>query len=176
MKNINFKRLMDSKRQQRLKCRILDMETSANMFGDMTEYVDDFFSKYATYPIDWVYDVNHKICVQNNNTHFNGDPNINSNRGIVLNLFGIDELPPYIEFGAINGNFVCLNVNNLKTTKGFPEIVTGNFEIHGFSQRNKLSDTSGFPKRVGGDLILENCPKITTVTTRIGGDFIIVEP
>ena len=61
---------------------------------------------------------------------------------------GLTELPSYIQFGTVKGNFFCNN-NNLTTLKGAPKEVGGDFEC----KYNKLTTLKGAPKEVGGDFI-----------------------
>lgn len=72
-----------------------------------------------------------------------------------VNLLGYPnaELPKYIQFEEIKGNFLC-SYSKLESTKGFPHIVTQAFDCS-FSQ---LSSLNGMPQKVGGNFICKGTP------------------
>ena len=91
---------------------------------------------------------------------------------------GLTELPSYIQFGTVKGNFFCNN-NNLTTLKGAPKEVGGDFEcsfnnlisLEGAPievksyfdcSNNKLTSLKGAPERVGMSFYCRN-NKLTTL-------------
>ena len=61
-----------------------------------------------------------------------------------LNKKELKELPSYIQFGVVRGDFFC-SYNKLKTLRGFPKEVRGNF----FRIGNLLTSLEGAPEKVG---------------------------
>ena len=66
--------------------------------------------------------------------------------GADLNKKELKELPSYIQFGVVRGDFFC-SYNKLKTLRGFPKEVRGNF----FCNYNQLTTLEGGPKEVRGN-------------------------
>ena len=64
-----------------------------------------------------------------------------------VNLFKKDliEIPDYIQFGVIRGNFDCSS-NHLSSLRGCPREVGGYFDC----SNNKLTSLEGSPREVGG--------------------------
>lgn len=81
-----------------------------------------------------------------------GDVKIDSSA--IDNRFGL--LP--IKFGVVEGNFKASDCG-LKSLKGCPEKVTGDFDI----SRNQIGDLEHGPEYVGGSYVAESNKKLTTV-------------
>ena len=65
--------------------------------------------------------------------------------GADLNKKELKELPSYIQFGVVRGDFYC-SYNKLTTLRGFPKEVRGNF----FCNYNQLTTLKEGPKEVRG--------------------------
>ena len=65
--------------------------------------------------------------------------------GADLNKKELKELPSYIQFGVVRGDFFC-SYNKLTTLRGFPKEVRGNF----FCNYNQLTTLKEGPKEVRG--------------------------
>lgn len=65
--------------------------------------------------------------------------------GADLSKKELKELPSYIQFGVVRGDFFC-SYNKLTTLRGFPKEVRGNF----FCNYNQLTTLKGGPKEVRG--------------------------
>lgn len=69
------------------------------------------------------------------------------------------ELPEYIKFGKIKG-FVALNSGGTryKSFRGFPEYIRGNLLV---SLHDDIESLEGFPKRIQGEVRIENNKKFS---------------
>ena len=65
--------------------------------------------------------------------------------GADLNKKELKELPSYIQFGVVRGDFFC-SYNKLTTLKGSPKVVKVDFDC----SHNKLKTLKGSPEKVGG--------------------------
>lgn len=65
----------------------------------------------------------------------------------------ISELPYYIQFNKVTGDFKCL-YKKLESLKGFPKIVGKDFDC---SSCNSLKNLEHAPIKVGGDFNCSNC-------------------
>lgn len=79
------------------------------------------------------------------NYTINSKGEIDVNGDVNLINSGLTELPSYIQFGTVKGNFFYNN-NNLTTLKGAPKKIGGDFEC----SYNKLTSLKGAPNEVGG--------------------------
>lgn len=80
------------------------------------------------------------------NYTINDDFTIDVNGNVNLFRRNLKELPDYIQFGVVRGNFVCTD-NNLISLRGCPREVGKSF----YCEKNKLTSLKGAPKKVGGD-------------------------
>jgi len=95
---------------------------------------------------------------------------INSTSDILLVRKGLKEFPPYIQWGTSFKSFT-ISHNRLKTLRGCPERVVGNFMcsnnlLHNliggprivegdcFVNLNYIESLEGFPEKIGGMLVL----------------------
>lgn len=141
------------------KQKIADMSRKSvnSKLGESTKpLIDNFFRTKATKPINWSYANNYEIDVE-------GD--------CELNMQGVEELPSYINFNDIYGNFVLDNVNDLKNTYGFPKRIYGDFTINGTNRLARFN-TNDFPSYVKGVVHFHNCRHIGTENIDEFGDFI----
>lgn len=65
--------------------------------------------------------------------------------GANLDKKDLKELPSYIQFGVVRGDFFC-SYNKLTSLRGFPKEVRGNF----FCNWNELTTLKGAPREVRG--------------------------
>lgn len=62
---------------------------------------------------------------------------------VTLIKYELDQLPDYIQFGTVKGNFDCSAIG-LTTLKGMPRVIKGSFDCSG----NRLTSLEGAPKEV----------------------------
>ena len=82
---------------------------------------------------------------------------------------GLTEFPPFIQFGAVKGNFYC-SFNNLTSLKGAPKEVSGGFDC----SYNKLTTLEGAPNTVDGDFdcSYNDLTSLEGAPEKVGGNFI----
>ena len=144
MKNLNFKRLMDSRRVSDMS----RMAYSTNFLQtpEVMALIDDFMLK--------------RTDVRNGNYTLNPQTGrIDVTGNITVSFKGVERLPKYINFGVINGDFTADIVNKLVSSFGFPTRVEGNFTVNG-SHQPPLHNTDFFPDYVGGMVRIHNLPDI----------------
>ena len=87
-----------------------------------------------------------------------------------VNLFRRDliELPDYIQFGVVRGNFHC-GSNKLTSLRGVPREVGGSFNCG----INKLTSLEGAPEKVGNvfNCTYNNITSLKGAPKEVGGDF-----
>ena len=66
------------------------------------------------------------------------------------NYGGISELPEFINFDIIHGNFVI--IGNFNSMRGFPNYIKKDFYI----ADNNLSSLEDLPSKVDGDILIKN--------------------
>ena len=104
------------------------------------------------------------------NYTINPDLTIDVNDDIELSFYEEVQLPEYIQFGTVTGDF-SLTESKVTTLRGCPVKVGGNFEC--VNCKNLIS-LKGAPKEVGGDFECGYCPKLTSLEgapEKIGKDF-----
>jgi hypothetical protein len=69
-----------------------------------------------------------KECIRNDGYKINEDGTIHAFDDINISRWGIEELPDYIIFSVAERGFYCSH-NSIKTLKGFPKIIKGDFSI-----------------------------------------------
>ena len=112
-------------------------------------------------------------CKENVRGTYEIDPktlDINSNSDIEIINKDITEIPGYIHFGTIRGNFNCSNCN-LTSLEGAPKEVGGDF---GCAYCNSLISLKGSPKEVGGGFGCSYCDNLTSLKgapKEVGGPF-----
>ena len=85
------------------------------------------------------------------NYTINDDFTIDVNGNVDIRYKGLTEIPEYIQFGVVDGDFNC-ELNRLTSLKGAPKEVKGEFNC----DNNKLTSLVGAPKEVGGDFYCYN--------------------
>ena len=88
--------------------------------------------------------------------------------GADLNKKELKELPSYIQFGVVRGDFFC-SYNKLTTLRGFPKEVRGKFYCIG----NLLTSLEGAPEKVGEifDCSNNNLVSLEGAPKEVGWDF-----
>ena len=82
-----------------------------------------------------------------------------------------DQLPDYIQFGEVCGNFYVFSCRNLESLKGCPYKVDGSFDCN---LCNKLTSLEGAPQKVGRNFDCSGCSKLKSLCGApklVGGNF-----
>lgn len=98
---------------------------------------------------DWLEenaDVYGEIIVKDGKISIDGDIRITNKQ--------LEELPDFIEFENINGNFEARNLTRLRSLKGFPKKVNGNFDCSGCTS---LESLEGAPYKIAGTFNCSHC-------------------
>ena len=82
----------------------------------------------------------------------NNKGEIDVNTEVNLEYINTKELP--YKFGKVNGNFIMCNADELTSLKNCPNHVTGYVDV---SYNKRLKSLDGFPKRVDGDIYVNDC-------------------
>ena len=82
----------------------------------------------------------------------NNKGEIDVNTEVNLEYINTKELP--YKFGKVNGNFIMCNADELSSLKNCPNYVTGYVDV---SYNKRLKSLDGFPKRVDGDIYVNDC-------------------
>ena len=113
-----------------------------------------------------IYDWLKKYNIKNYTLNDRGEIDVDGD--VKLCYRNITEIPPFIRFGVVKGDFYCYN-NNLTSLEGAPKKVGGVFACHD----NELTSLKGSPREVKGDFTcyynqltsLEGAPEV------VGGSF-----
>ena len=85
---------------------------------------------------------------------------INSSSSITITNHKLVELPSYIRFGIVNGNFSCGNCDSLESLAGSPKDVGKSFYC---SSCTSLKSLKGAPEKVGNSFWCDNCTSLTSL-------------
>ena len=103
--------------------------------------------------IEWLEKYNIK------NYKINDDLTIDVNGNVDLYGYSESQLPDHIQFNEVNGYF-NIGYSQIKTLKGCPKIVNGEFYCSGCS---KLETLKGAPEIVKEDFYCSDCDSLTTL-------------
>lgn len=103
--------------------------------------------------IEWLEKYNIK------NYNINDDLTIDVNGKVGLYGYSESQLPEYIQFNEVNGYF-NISYSQIKTLKGCPKIVKGNFNC---SWCKNLKTLEGAPEKVGGYFSCANCKNLESL-------------
>ena len=87
--------------------------------------------------------------VKNYTINNKGEIDVNGN--VNLSRCNLTELPPFIQFGTVNGFFNC-SFNGLVSLRGVPNTVGGRFNC----SYNSLKSLEGAPKKINGSFFCNN--------------------
>ena len=124
--------------------KIEDMSRASNnsLLGNATmALIQTFFDDNAAASVAW---------------HYNSDYSITVEGDCVLDMKGIDELPSFMNFYEVTGDFILNNIDCLKNTYGFPQKILGDFTLSSARLKKQL-DTQNLPDYVGGNTHFHNC-------------------